>query len=175
MASFSRWMPPSPTPQTAWTGWFILASLGAAAVPSLVRHPGKAVLVIAALGTYVWSARRSEVRRLRARTAARPGESICTFARGLARTADPWIVRAVYDALGPYVTYPDGRMPLRATDSFASDIQMDPDDLEDIVDRVALRTGRSLQSTEANPYVGRVATVGDLVLFLHEQPRASAT
>ena len=175
MRTFSRWMPASPPPKISWAGWLILAGLGASAVPSVVRHPGAAIVVLAALGTYVWNAHRSELRRLKTQTAARPGESICTFARGLPRTVDPWIVRAVSDALRPYVTYPGGRMPLRAADSFTADIRMDPDDLEDIVDRLALRTGRSLQGTERNPYVGRVATVGDLVLFLNEQPRASAT
>jgi hypothetical protein len=49
----------------------------------------------------------------------RPGEDIGTFARAFDRRAepfDPWVVRATWDALVPYVTHGDWHVPLRPTD-----------------------------------------------------------
>jgi hypothetical protein len=118
-------------------------------------------------------------RYLRQIAAKRLNEDIGTFARSFDRRNepfDPWVVRATWDALQPYVTFRDGRLPLRPTDHLADDLSIADEDLEDIIaDKVAHRSGRSLDSLESNPYFGKVATVGDFVRFMSSQPRSGDT
>ena len=48
---------------------------------------------------------------------------------------------------------------------------MDEDDIDlDLAEIVAVRTGRSLENCENNPYFGNVSTLGDLVRFFNAQP-----
>ncbi|TQV78001.1 hypothetical protein FKG95_20495 [Denitrobaculum tricleocarpae] len=100
----------------------------------------------------------------------RRGESICSFARSFdCRVIDSWIVRAVYEEFSD-------SFPVRAEDSFRDDLRTDEEDLEDSIEAIAQRIGRSLDNTEANLLWGRLenATACDLVLFLNAQPRLSA-
>ncbi len=60
--------------------------------------------------------------------------------------------------------------PIRSTDHFSSDLKIDDEDLDDIADEIAIRTGRPIGDTQNNPWYGRVQTVADLVLFFECQP-----
>jgi hypothetical protein len=97
----------------------------------------------------------------------RKSESICTFARALfARKHDTWIVRSVYEELSEMCG-----LPIRPADHLERDLGFVPEDLEDCVEEVSRRAGRSLVATEKNPMFDRVTTVADLVAFLEHQPR----
>jgi len=180
---FSRWMPPyprskaAPTPRAVlvglillvgWLLWYVaqhaVGALAAGACVALVALGG-------ALGGRVLD------RRLGCRARERTGEDIGTFARALDRRApsfDPWIVRAVWDALTSWtVLGGGGHLPLHPSDVIA-DLGCVDEDLEDVLDEAAARAGRRLDDMRANPYYGRVSTVGDLVAFISHQPRETA-
>jgi hypothetical protein len=102
----------------------------------------------------------------------RENESICTFAKAFGRKqVDTWIIRAVHEELQKYVKIPNGTCPLSATDNLENDLEIDPDDIEELIPIVAQRTGRNLEHTENNPYYGKIVTVGDFVLFINCQPK----
>jgi hypothetical protein len=108
--------------------------------------------------------------------AERRAENIGTFARAFDRRAepfDPWVLRATWDAIQPYVMLDGAQLPLRPTDRFVDDLCIDPDDIYFMVVEIAERSGHSLRRPEVNPYYGRVDTVGDLVRFVTQQPRKS--
>jgi hypothetical protein len=125
------------------------------------------LLVIAGLmvlGTLVQHRQRNQLRAL---AASRPGESLCSFARGFDyRNTDTWIVRAVYEELQKYLASDCTEFPIRPDDRLAEDLRIDNDDLElDLAKQIAERTGRSLKDTKKNSYYGNVKTVRDLVGF----------
>jgi hypothetical protein len=108
---------------------------------------------------------------------SRPNESICTFAHQMDyRKIDTWVIRAVYEELQSYLNYAYPKFPLHLSDSFVRDLEIDGEDIIDIANDIATRTGRSftLKDCEANPYRERVNTVGDLILFFNAQPRQAA-
>jgi hypothetical protein len=116
-------------------------------------------------------------RYLRRLASERAGEDIGTFARGFDRRAepfDPWVVRAIWDALDDYVSFPGGRVPLRPTDRLVEDLGIDPFDLDDLLEEVATRSGHALTHLEANPFFGKVFTVGDFVRSVTHQPMAAS-
>lgn len=173
----SNRMPPKPRP-VAWDSggatWACLTCVAfvAAAVAFLawlgallqVLIYGFVLLAAGWMGG-IWS--EMHARRLRL---ARPKDSICTFARGFNyRATDTWIIRAVYEALQPEVSF-----PIRSTDRFAEELCIDVDDLDDaIFDEVAFRAGRSTENCEQNPMYGQIKTVADVVAFFSHQPRVS--
>lgn len=102
--------------------------------------------------------------------AQRRSENICTFARSFnCRSTDTWIIRAVFDELSLYVTF-----PIRGSDRFEEDLKLDALDLVEIAQVVAQRTGRPLEQCEQNPLYDKVRTVRDLVDFFRHQPRQPA-
>lgn len=113
----------------------------------------------------------SSNRRLRRLAATREDKSICPFARDFDyRSIDTVIIRAVHvvvsEALDPIVP----SFPLRASDRFEADLQLCDDDLDELVEIAAHRSGRSFENLPSNPFSGKVSTVGDLVQFLAHQP-----
>lgn len=102
----------------------------------------------------------------------RSGESICSFTRALNfRRIDTWIIRATWEELQKYVTHKSlSAFPIRPTDKIGDDFKIDSEELEDIAERIAQRTTRSLEETDKNPYFGKIETVGDLILFMNNQP-----
>jgi len=118
---------------------------------------------------YVMSRRRAA--KLRTLAAERQGESICTFVRAYARgDRDPFVLRAVYEGLAPYLTVGGTGIPLRSTDLLEQDLQVDGEELEFLARDLATRSGRALTDSQANPYYSRIKTIGDLVAFLRAQP-----
>lgn len=96
----------------------------------------------------------------------RDGESLCTFARSFDyRSIDTWIIRAVYEQVQPLVDF-----PLRKTDRFDRELDL-YDDLEELAEEVAQRTGRPLANCESNPWYGKVNTLEDFVAFFSSQPQ----
>lgn len=117
---------------------------------------------------------KREKRRYEALARSRQGVSICEFARSFdARQTDTWIIRATYQELQqwlqPYVT----TFPVRASDMLSADFQLEADELDDLLQDIAARSGRSLEKTEDNPWYGSVHTVKDLVAFINAQAATS--
>lgn len=115
-----------------------------------------AAIALVVLAGFAWVA---GVRHSRSMATERQAESICSFARSFdRREACPWVVRAVYEMYS-------ASFPIRADD------KLDAEDMDFDAEEIAERAGRSLECVEANPLFGKVATAGDLVLFLSHQPR----
>ena len=167
-------MPPDPTQPLSALVRTVLVLLGAGLLLLLYFYVSARVL----FGAFVLltvSLQILDDRRLRRLAVARNGESICSFARSFdRRRVDPWIIRAVHEELQPYCRFRGGPLPIRASDDLEEDLGIDGEDVSDMVEVIARRTGRSLESAEANPLYGQVHTVGELVLFLTCQPRIRA-
>jgi hypothetical protein len=173
MQRFSRWMPPAAA-SVAWEprAKAAVVVLAAAAILAIALWPSARIasaIFFAVLVAAWWLSDR----RLRQVAVTRQGEDIGSFAKMFDRRRpdfDPWVVRAVWDALQPYRTFRGGVAPLRPSDRLAS--FMDVDDLDDIVfPEVAERTGRTLANVVLNPKYAQVHTVADLVASFWQQPR----
>lgn len=117
---------------------------------------------------------KREKRRYEALARSRLGVSICEFARSFdVRQTDTWIMRATYQELQqwlqPYVT----AFPVCASDRLSADFHLEADDVDDLLQDIAARSGRSLEKTEDNPWYGSVHTVKDLVAFINAQAATS--
>lgn len=117
---------------------------------------------------------KREKRRYEALARSRQGVSICEFARSFdTRQTDTWIMRATYQELQqwlqPYVT----AFPVCASDRLSADFHLDADDVDDLLQEIAARSGRSLEKTADNPWYGSVHTVKDLVAFINAQAATS--
>ena len=182
MGTISRWMPVVPPDPMSPSGWALLAVCLAVPLSGLSwflyqhRWGWGLVAVLAAMAAYASWEQTQHLRRL---AADRVGEDIGTFARAFDRRSepfDPWVVRAAWDALQPYVSFRGGGLPLRPTDRLGEDLDIDPDDIDmGLVQEIAERAGRSLENVERNPIYGRVETVGDLVRLLSSQPQCATT
>jgi hypothetical protein len=172
MRRFSRWM--LPAAQAPWglkakAVLILLIVVGVISIAFLqsVRFVAAFLVAIGTLGWWLSD------RRMRKIAADRLGENICSFTRAFDRRRpdfDPWVIRAVWDALQPYRTFRGGVAPLRTSDQLESFI--DPEELDlVIVPEVAERTGRTLDNFAANPQYGHVETVADIVEFFWQQPR----
>lgn len=115
--------------------------------------------------------------RLRRQAEGRQGEDIGTFARSFNRRDepfDPWVVRATWDALQPYVTFRGGSLPLRASDRLDK-LPIDPEDLEnEVIEEVAERSGHVHEPLAFQHARSSIKTVGDFVKFISSQPRVDA-
>jgi hypothetical protein len=173
---FSRWMRPCEARQTGPYGWAVLVLLAAGSIWYLALHPagiliGGGLVSVIGLGTHLLNL------QLARRARARSGEDIGSFARAFDRRAptfDPWVIRAVWDALAPWtIVRDDTRFPLRPADIIA-DLGCVGTDLDDVCLEAATRARRLLDEGKENPDSGRVETVGDLVEFISRQPRVAA-
>jgi len=176
MATFSRWMSP-PARTSRITSWFVFAVLiSPLLVGAALTNGGKVVL---GLLSVLWTTSVvTDNRRLRRLAGDRVGEDIGTFARAFDRRREPFdprVVRAVWDALQPYVAFSGGSVPLRPTDRIDEDLNIDADDIDmGVLQEIAERVGRTLENVEANSIYGHVATVGDLVRLVSAQPSRAA-
>jgi len=117
MRRFSRWMPPATRTQASLVGrlvgWLVLVAFLATAVAVIVAWPIAVGIFLGAFVVITVVANNARHRRLRRLAAARIGEDIGTFARAFDRRTssfDPWVVRATWEALEPYVVFPGGRL-----------------------------------------------------------------
>ncbi|CAN5863194.1 hypothetical protein BH11PSE12_BH11PSE12_05960 [soil metagenome] len=170
----SRHMPkykPRPAGLVAWVFVTMIASGLAYAAISSPSVAAVALLLLIAAFLIARSVAKREEEALRRLAEARAGESICEFARDFDnRAVDTWIVRAVYEQIQGQLKHIHPAFPVRASDRLKEDLRLDDDDLDmDIAMQVEQRTGRSLDQTKANPLLGKVKTVRDLVLFFQAQ------
>ena len=162
-----------PRPVT-WAGWVVQIGV-VAAIIGLIWSAPKVLwfvpIAVACVLLETWKHKR----KIKALAAARPNDSICTFARSFdCRETDTWVIRAVYEQLQAHLSGDAPAFQLRREDHLTRDLGMDPDDLSyDIADEIAARTGRSLEKTGKNPYWEKIETVGDFVQFFLHQPRVT--
>lgn len=117
---------------------------------------------------------KREKRRYEALARSRQGVSICEFARSFdLRQTDTWIIRATYQELQQWLQPYVPAFPVLASDRLSADFQLEADELDDLLQDIAARSGRSLDKTEDNPWHGRVDTVMDLVFFINAQAATS--
>ncbi|GAB5534430.1 MAG: hypothetical protein Rubg2KO_06790 [Rubricoccaceae bacterium] len=164
-------MPPLDSGPLPFTLKLVLAALAVVLIGLGIAFPLFAAILVALYGAAAlynnW-----HLARLRK---GREGESICTFARAFdLRRVDPWTVRAVWDALQPYVRSKRGDFPIRPSDDITRDLCIDPEDGDELVAHCAERAGRSMENAEQNPLYGSIWTVEDFVRFLNTQPIAGA-
>ncbi|MBK8247545.1 MAG: hypothetical protein IPK85_09145 [Gemmatimonadetes bacterium] len=153
----------------------IIAGIVAAVLASPVARGAAGILVVGLAVAAVAERRSREAMRT-----LRVGEDIGTFARALDRrdpAFDPWVVRAVWDALRGGYERAGWEMPLRPGGPWRADLGIDGEDLEfDVLPTVTTRTFRSFtwEDVHANPMYDRVDTVADLIQFVALQPRRAA-
>lgn len=129
-------------------------------------------LVLAVVWEYIKG--RPHRRHLRALAEARHGESasICSFVRGLPiRSLDTWVVRATFEQLRTLSEVIWDGMPVRPSDKLHDDLWIDDGDLFEMLEVIALRSGRSSKNYHLNPFYSKVTTVADLINFVCAQPR----
>src|SRR5205809_1001806 len=116
MRPFSRWMPPAPEVRNTVAGWLCLAGLVAGIIAATVAWPVFMGFLFAFVAATQLVAAIASNRHLRRLAAERAGEDIGTFARAFDRRTesfDPWVLRATWEALRPWVTFREGCLPLR--------------------------------------------------------------
>ncbi len=173
MRKFSRHMPPLEDPPDTLVPWFFLAVFVAVLLTVLVALPIPIGLFLSAIVLMQIVGTITHDRYLRRLAEERKGEDIGTFARAFNRHSepfDPWVVRATWDILQPYVTFRGASVPLRPRDSLGDDLKIDPEDLLDLMKGVAKRSGHTLDGAEENPYPWPIETVNDFVRFITIQP-----
>ena len=172
----SRFMPKyaHAKPSTGSIAWIFLVILAFSFIYVFWKYPQVTSLVLVALLILAQIEIHRTRKARRALALSRAEESICDFARAFdCRVIDTWIVRAVYEQLQEHLGL-EYRIPIRSTDTFGKDLQIDSEDLDmDIVQEIAQRTGRTLENPEKNPYYDKINTVGDLVYFFNAQPKAT--
>ena len=174
----SRHMPKF-KPSLLGPSFYVLLSLMAAAILYVaISSPPLAAFATVSLFFAILLARKAVKRdaaQLCALATTRKGESICEFAKAFdAREVDTWIVRAVYEQIQCQLQHVHAAFPVRASDLLKDDLHLDDDDIDlGLAIEIEQRTGRTLDNTKANPYLGKVKTVRDLVMFFQAQPRAN--
>jgi hypothetical protein len=172
-------MPPLTGEPLTWKGYLVLAGLAALGVTLIVFVEACLVLTLAAAiggfalvvlaGPFYICAYVCDRRYVAALVAERQGEDIGTFARFFDRHSknfDTWVIRATWDALMFYVSY-----PVRATDRI-DDLGIDPDDIFfSIIPEIIERSGHVLDGKQPDTHPAR-ETVGDLVLWVSSLKRS---
>ena len=153
-------------------GWLVVTAFVGFCIWGIHQITGSWIgtgAVVGVLSLICWRASVASSQRFAELAAARPSESICDFARSFdCRATDTVLIRSVYETVREQMSGPP--VPLRASDRFLEDLDLDDDDLDEIAVDAAALALRSLDSTDCNPLYGRVSTVQDLVEFLHHQP-----
>lgn len=180
MRKFSRWMPPlPPSPPLRIRDWILLATIFggilAITVAAFVQSPVTVAIVFLVFSLPWIFANQNADAENRRLAKQRKGEDIGTFARAFDRHSepfDPWVVRATWDALQSYVTF-----PLRPTDRLIEDLCIADEEIDmALLVEVAARSRHSLDDLEANPYFAKFSkfsnvTVADFVKLISWQPK----
>jgi hypothetical protein len=159
------------------SGWLILLAIlggGVMFVFFATASWKSTAVIVGMLVGLGWMASLARSWKLGKLAAARPGESICQFARAFdLQRYDAVLIRAVYETIQEQVGRP--LVPIRADDRLFKDLALDDDDLIEILAEASWLTGRSLENIELNPLAERVLRVRHLVEFLHRQSAAVAS
>ena len=162
----SKRMPRSVPGRTGVVAWIVVGAYGAGLIYLCWSYPVVLAVVLIIAGVS-WVLTVADRRRQRRIATERQGESICSFARSFdCRATDTWVVRAVFEEVASYVQF-----PIRPDDRLQEDLKVDSEDLDDIAEAIAQRSGRALEDCEANPLYGKVTTVRELVEFFIHQTR----
>lgn len=181
MRAASRHMPRFVPRPMGPVGWLLVACFLTGVAYLAATKPQAFLIALSGLTALFWFARkqsRREESKLLALASQREGQTICDFARDFdARAVDTWIIRAVYEQLQRQLSHVHASFPVRADDRLKEDLLLDDDDLDmDLAQEVEMRTGRSLDNSDNNPYFGKVKTVRDFVLFFqHQKKTCNAT
>ena len=170
----SRLMPKYIYPTVSASVWLVLAALGAIAVYVLWSHPLPSFAFVGVFTIWSFVGNVFERRRLSHLAKSRNADALCQFARAFdTKQVDTWVIRATFEQLQNYLEslYPE--FPIRVDDSLLDDLKVDDEDLEDVADEIAVRTCRSQEYGDNNPYFGKVITAKDMVLFFNAQPEVS--
>lgn len=167
-------MPAAPTRRVSAVarafGYLALAAFCGAVAYAAWCYPIPTFVILALLSVGVLY----EQRRMKRIALSRPHVGICEFARSFnCAETDTWVIRAVYEELGAYLSSNNAPFPLLASDNLFSNYSLNIEslDLQEVAEAAAARAGRSMKDTAANPYFDKVNTVSDLVHFLNAQPR----
>jgi hypothetical protein len=127
-------------------------------------------IIVACSGIAFWNHRR-----MRSIALSRKDSNICVYARSFDyRNVDAQIMREVYNHVQAWAGKYEGiPFPVEAGDCFNEIYKMHPDDLDDMYFEIAKKLGISTEDPESNPYWNQVTNVKNLVLFLHNQPKAA--
>ena len=173
-ARFSRWIGLRLERRPGAIGWLVLAGIAGALLFALIAHPVGTVSVFITFAGVTLLLDRKRTRRVRVLADERTNEDIGSFARAFKRRGsdpvDPWAIRAVWNALVPLTESKARWIPLRPTDRFEADLEIDPEDLELLVPQLVEQCERVSGNWTANPYYRRLRTVADLVYFISAQP-----
>jgi len=174
----SRYMPKLARRPFGFLTWLPIVCLLAGIAYVAAAKPQAFLVALAVFAVLVLLERKKsqrDARQLLALASRREGQSICDFARDFdPRAVDTWIIRAVYEQLQGQLEHLHPAFPVRADDRLKEDLLLDPDDLDmDFAQEVEIRTGRSLDDGERNPYFSKVSTVRDVVLFFQYQPKSA--
>jgi hypothetical protein len=174
MVRASRLMPQLVPRRASRLALFVVVSGASAGYVSLLWHfPVATSLVSAAIVVWTIAANRRWRRHLAAMAASREDEGICSFVRALPiRGLDTWVVRATFEEIQGYLQHGPQGFPLRPSDRLVEDLDIDPEDLEDIAVTIADRAGRTWEGYQANPHYAGMTTAEDLIEFLSAQPKA---
>jgi len=157
-------------------GWLILLAFGATVVLGIhhmVDTWSWTAAMLSVLGTLIWRSSKVRDARFQLLASSRVAESICGFVRSFdRRPTDPVLLRAVYETIQEQIGVPT--LPIRLSDRFVEDLDLDDDDLDEIAVEAASLANRSTEASENNPLYGRVTTVRELIEFLECQPLLTA-
>ncbi|WP_424942542.1 hypothetical protein [Aliiroseovarius crassostreae] len=120
----------------------ILAALSAAlTVAGFYYHPALGVFMLGGMvlvGVSIWNGGQKMLALYR----AREGEDFSTFFAALP-SADPTVIRAVYDEIQTTCSSPNHPLPLRPTDHVIDDLMLDLEELfAEVLPRIIARVGR---------------------------------
>lgn len=171
MRTPSRFMPRYKPQPFGVASWFVFLVLACGGFYILWLHPlltAFAVVLVIGLGVYEHVKEKLYFKKLMRQ---RQGESLCTFSRAENLTGiDTFILRAVYEEIQIEIP-PQQNFPLRWSDNLYSGLHLQGDNVEELIERVAQRTGRCIKHTELNPLFGKIHTVGDLIVFFNHQSK----
>jgi hypothetical protein len=170
----SRWLSPAREPAPKWRGWALLGACAIGLVYALVVQPLGSLILIGGVLLLGWLYDRPRTRRLTIERSSRPNEDFGSFVRAFdlvgPAPVDPWAVRVVWEAVLPLTALRGPAIPLRPTDRFTLDLDVDPEEVEELIPNLVERCGRAVGNWSANPYYAGLATVGALVHFISAQP-----
>lgn len=175
----SRHMSKFTRPPLGFAGWLLFACLLAGVVYLAVTKVQALLLPLGGFAMLFGFARQQSqraARQLLGLASQREGQTVCEFVRDFdVRALDTWVIRAVYEQLQDQLQHVHPSFPVRANDRLKEDLMLDDDDLNmDIAHEIEIRTGRSIDNSASNPYLGKVQTVRDLVHFFQNQPRPAS-
>ncbi|TDU70908.1 hypothetical protein EI77_02026 [Prosthecobacter fusiformis] len=167
MRRFSRHLPSHPPAQPlGWRVKVVLAGLAALLMAWLYSQP-QALFFIGGMTGLFYLASIRERRRIQSLKSSR-ADTICAFRKAFdCRVVDPWIIRATYQEVQNW----SRGFPLEATDNLMEQLKMEAEDLDDLAEDIAKRSGYDLADISGNPWYQRVTTARELVLFINHQPK----